>query len=84
MRTSPISIHALEPADVNLTEVYGEMPQRELQIGTIHLLVGSVYGAASLREQSAALIRLANAAVEMAHWAEDIAGDKEHAAPVAS
>ena len=76
-----VHVRGIEPDEIGLSQAYpGVGALRILHIGEISFTLSSGWGADSARKQAAALTALSNAAIEAAHWLEDMAGDIENAA----
>lgn len=69
-----------EPTDIRLGSPLGVV--RSLYIGDIGLTFSATFSVESARKQAAVLTALSNAAIEAAHWLEDIAGDIEQSAQI--
>lgn len=84
MHVDGINVHvrSIEPDEPKLSQSYSSAlgNTRILHIGEIAFTLSSAWGAESARKQAAALTALSNAAIEAAHWLEDMAGDIENAA----
>ena len=76
-----VHVDSIGPADVGLgKQVIPQVVARVLHIGEISFTLSATFGPESARRQAAVLTALSNAAIEAAHWLEDMAGDIENAA----
>lgn len=78
-------VQNLRAEDVSTSAPPDGIRQRALYIGCMSFIVaGHAHTPESLRVEAAALTALANCATDLAHWCENIAGDIEQQAQVAS